>query len=196
LRGYDHFEPSRGGPSAPSRKHSNIDKSETQSRYTQKDFHHVVGGEITGTIQVFTERSRSPVRKQPKHRRHKVHNKHSEKPSEPQTRYEHPSTYNSRPTEQYRPTKVDQSVLGPEDGYSYYGSRDACSAVPDIWEAGSTTSPACQGPMSALNPPYQRLLLEAPPSRASVQSDRRYRDDEPAFSGDTRVSRGRQPHRT
>jgi hypothetical protein len=194
-RGYDHLEPSRGVPSAPTS--TKKDKSKRRKHnYSQKDFHRVVDGKITDTIEVFTQvRTRKSSHKTTEAPIAQTYSHCSAKPTEPDFTYDHSSTFSPTDTKRYRPVKDDQTAPRSEDGCTYYGSEDGCSLVPDIWEAGSTTSPVYQRPMRALDPPFKRLLLEAPPSSELAQSVSRHRGAESVISGDTRVSRGRQPHR-
>lgn len=194
--GYERIEFRRLVVSAATQGNSKNDKSRAQKRYSRKDYHWMVDGQSTDVIEVYTElEPKIPATKQPKHSRHRAHTHRARKSTRTQTMYGYQSTCEPAYTERDWPTQSPRSSLGSEDGDTYHGSEDACSLAPDIWEGESTTSQPCQQPMLALDQPSKRLLLAARPTTGFASSARPRRDAGSEFSGDTRFSRGRQPHR-
>lgn len=188
------FQPARNVPSASTQGNSN--KSGAQKRYSRTDYHRVVDGQSTDVIEVYTElEPKVPITKHSEHRPHKTHTHRSKKSTKPQIRDQYTNTYEPAHTERYWPFQGPRTWLASEDGCTYYGSEDACSLVPDSWEAGSTTSQPSQQQLLALDPPSKQLLLEARPTTGFARSARPRRDAGSDSSGDTRFSRGRQPHR-
>lgn len=194
FRGDKCFQPARNVPSASTQ--GNSYKSRAQKRYGRTDYHRVVDGQSTHVIELYTElEPKIHITKHSKHQPHKTHTDRSKKSTKPQISHEYPDSYEPAHTQRYWPTKSDQRTRPSEDGHTYYGSEDACSLVPDVWEAGSTTSQLYQQPMLAQDPPYKQLRLRARPTTGFARSARPRKDAGSDSSGDTRFSRGRQPHR-
>lgn len=182
---------SRTGPSASTQAHTKRGHSTT--RYESRVLYPVVNGKVEEGIEVLTEKDgRTPPRA--KHRKHRSSKTDSHRHSKPTRHRPAFEDYRSEYEQCSIPTESPRSWCS-DDVYSYHGNEPACSAVPDIWEAGSTVSAAPRHSLPLLEAPMNRLLLEAPSTRGSTWSKDTAPKTESVFSGYTAVSRGRQPHR-